>query len=353
MRLKSLNLLLPIIMLCGCALSSKIPENKSLKILFLGDIMAHQAQLDAAQKSEHRYDFSSIFQKIAPTFQKYDLVIANFETTLAGKPYSGYPRFCSPVALALACRKAGIDLFLLSNNHILDRQEKGMLQTAGKLEALGIPYIGVRKSLGEQKYYLCEKNGIRIGVLNYTQFTNGSSYSPLVSYAKRKEIAKDIAKLKKENPDKIVICIHWGKEYRDTPDSYQQKMGQFLLAQGADIVIGSHPHTIQPYIWEEEKDNLLAYSLGNFVSNQRAFPRDGGLMLGVELAQNNLGKVKISQVEPIPIWVEKYFVQKKAYYNILPAQEYAQNPQYFRYEASYEKMNKFLEHCHQILGTNF
>ena len=155
------------------------------------------------------------------------------------------------------------------------------------------------------------------------------------------------------NPDKIVICIHWGKEYKDSPDAYQQKMGQFLLDQGADIVIGAHPHTIQPYIWRKDKDNLLAYSLGNFVSNQRTFPRGGGLMLGVELTRNDLGQVKISHVAPIPIWVEKYFVQKRAYYYILPAKEYAQKPQYFRYRASYKKMRAFLQHCQQVLGSNF
>ncbi len=353
MKLKSLNFLLPILMFCGCAFSSKSSPKPSLKVAFLGDIMIHQAQLDAAQTSDGSYDFASIFAKITPVLQEYDLVIANFETTLAGTPYSGYPRFSSPVALAQACQKAGIDLLLLSNNHILDKGEKGLLQTTGKLKALGIPYIGVRSSLGKKNHYHFQKNGIRIGILGYTQFTNGNSYSPLVSYAQKKAITQDIAKLKKENPDKIVVCIHWGKEYQDAPDLYQQEMGQFLLEQGADIIIGSHPHTIQPYDWDKLQDNLVAYSLGNFVSNQRTFPRDGGLMLGVELIRNNLGQVKISHINPVPIWVEKYFKQKKAYYNILPAQSYTQKPKYFHYKASYEKMNRFLQHCHKILGTNF
>ncbi len=342
-----------ILLLGACAFSPKRSADNSLRILFLGDIMAHQAQLDAAQQASGTHDFSAIFTKISPIFQEYDLVIANFETTLAGKPYSGYPKFSSPIPLATACHKAGIDIFLLANNHILDKGKRGLLQTVNKLQALQIPYLGVRKSHQEKKHLIYEKNGLRIGLLNYTQFTNGNSHSPLVNYLQKRAIIQDIARLKKENPDKIIVCVHWGKEYRNTPDNYQHKMGKFLLKQGADIIIGSHPHTIQPYNWDKQQDKLVAYSLGNFVSNQRTFPRDGGLMLGVSLDKTKENTTRICKVEPIPIWVEKYFIEQKAHYHILPAEDYAKNPQYFRYKVSYQKMKKFLRHSKKVLEPNF
>ena len=159
--------------------------------------MAHQAQLDAALQPDGSYNFWSVFAKIAPTLQSYDLVIANFETTLAGKPYSGYPSFSCPIALVSACQKAGINLLLLANNHILDQGEKGLVRTAQKLHALKIPYLGARTSTLESNSLIYKKSGLRIGLLNYTQLTNGNSHSPLVNYLHKETITKEIAALKK------------------------------------------------------------------------------------------------------------------------------------------------------------
>ncbi len=310
-------------------------DNACLKLVFVGDIMGHDAQIEAAyNQTTKKYDYTSVYSYIKPYLSAADITVANLEVTLAGPPYKGYPRFSSPDALPVALKDAGFDILLTANNHSLDRGAKGLDRTIYLLDSMGVIHTGTfvgEKSRRTHYPLLIEKNGFRIAMLNMTYGTNGLKVSPpaIVNYIDTTEIKQDLAKAKAVHPDMIITTIHWGTEYQRKQNKNQETLARFLINNGTDVVVGSHPHVVQPIeiVYAPGADstikNVTVYSLGNFVSNQRTPFRDGGIAF--ELNLNKLSdQTIIKDVSYLPTWVYKKFTAKDTTYQILPAYLYNQ-----------------------------
>ena len=274
----------------------------TLRLLFVGDLMQHQGQIDAA-RTARGYDYSACFAYVKEVISQADFAVANLEVTLGGKPYRGYPAFSAPDEYLTAIHDAGFNVLLTANNHCLDRGRKGLERTLRLIDSLHIPAAGTYTDIEDRRTrypLLLEKKGFRIALLNYTYGTNGIPVpSPaVVNLIDTTVIAQDIEKARQLHPDVLLACMHWGVEYQSLPSKEQQKLAQWLFAKGVDHIIGAHPHVVQPIEVHTDsltrQKRLVAYSLGNFISNMSARRTDGGLMLQMEFVKNEAEEERTS-----------------------------------------------------------
>jgi poly-gamma-glutamate capsule biosynthesis protein CapA/YwtB (metallophosphatase superfamily) len=264
-------------------------DTTRISLFFAGDVMGHDSQIAAAyDPAKNAYNYSYVFKHVQPYITEADVAIANLEVTLAGPPYKGYPQFSSPDALARDLKEAGFDVLVTANNHCVDRGKKGLERTVAVLDSLSIPHTGTFKDSIEREKnnpLMIYKNGFSIALLNYTYGTNGLPvYKPnIVNRIDTALIRRDILKAKESKPDVIIVFTHWGAEYESLPRKAQKDVTDFCFKNGAQLVIGAHPHVIQPMEWRKETNQFVAYSLGNFISGQRKRYTDGGAMAKVQL----------------------------------------------------------------------
>ncbi len=307
----------------------------AIRFAVAGDIMAHDSQIAAAyDKKCDCYDFKPVFATAAPLFKDVDVAIANLETTLPGKNYSGYPAFGAPDSLVDAATSAGINLFIMANNHCLDKGKDGLIRTIQVLDEKKIPHLGTYASKEEyeqNRIFLLKKNGLTIALLNYTYGTNGISTPEgvVVNRITQARVSTDIARAREMHVDAVIVFFHFGKEYRNKPDAYQTTMVNHALASGADIVLGGHPHHVQPYkllhYHGQDRPRLVAYSVGNFVSAQRQRYTDGGMVLyfTVVKKQDAAGKtaIDITDVHHKLVWIYLTHENERRQYHILPVED--------------------------------
>ncbi len=307
-------------LILGMALTA---QEKRLRVLFTGDIMGHDSQIASTLATgEPGYDYKPCFRYIRPYFQEADLVVGNLEVTLAGPPYKGYPHFSSPDELADALQWAGFDLLLTANNHALDREAAGLARTINQLDNRGLFHTGTFTGPEQRKRYyplVLEKNGIRIALLNYTYGTNGLKVRPpfMINRIDTVLMRQDLQKAVTAGPDFIVVTMHWGDEYQINESHQQRKLASFLFRHGADAIIGSHPHVVQP-IREDGNGHLVVYSMGNFISNQRERYRNGGIAVELELVKRADGTA-IHSYNYLPVWVWKPVTKKGTVFTLVPA----------------------------------
>jgi poly-gamma-glutamate synthesis protein (capsule biosynthesis protein) len=332
MKLKKIILYNLAIFLCWINVqqisAGSYPDTSRLSILFAGDIMGHDSQISAAFYNERgSYDYRFCLSYLQPLIQKADIAIGNLEVTLAGEPYKGYPQFSSPDELATALKETGFDILINANNHAVDRGKEGLERTIEVTRSEGLIMTGTFESgeARETRYPLIvEKNNILLAILNYTYGTNGLISSPpnIVNYIDTSMIRQDIQKVRKVNPDFIIACMHWGNEYERVENETQQALARFLIKEGVDAIIGSHPHVVQPvemsYNGVDPTDSILVvYSLGNFISNQRERYRDGGIIFSLELTKTE--KTIITDYSYLPVWVQKPEINKITRFRLIPA----------------------------------
>ena len=304
-------------------------ENPKLSFIFVGDVMQHDGQIEAAYNAKTKeYEYDDGFKFVKPILNEYDIRIANLEVTQAGPPYKGYPQFSAPDELSEVLVHSGFNVILTSNNHSCDRGSKGVIRTLDVLDKLGVAHTGTFRNKAERdKNYplIVEKNGIRVAMLNYTYGTNGLSVAEplIINYIDSTIIKADIAKAKAMKADYIICNMHWGDEYQPLPNSYQKRYEAVCYRAGADMVIGGHPHVVQPIekkkINNEEK--LTIWSLGNFVSNMQTRTTRGGVMLGAHVEKVK-GKVVLGDVNHHFIYVMKRKEGAVTQFYILPEFDY-------------------------------
>jgi len=339
---------------------AKEQNSSKLSLLFIGDIMQHMPQVEAAwNDSLKKYIYDSTFQYVRPIISAYDFAIANLETTLAGKPYSGYPAFSSPDEIVTGLLQTGIDIVGTANNHCCDRGRTGIERTIGILDSLGLKHLGTyrdNKEFRSTTPMILRKNGITIALLNYTFGTNGIPVpaNNIVSLIDKGLIARDLQAARDSQPDKIILFMHWGDEYQREPNAYQKDIAGFCFGQGADIIIGSHPHVIQPMEWYKpdsmNREKLVVWSLGNYVSNQRKQYTDGGVMAGITLRKEN-GKTCIEQADYQLTWVYNPIRYGKRQYYILPVNSF-KNDSLWMGKESYDAFRKFTSDSRELLRSN-
>ena len=311
------------------------PTPDTISLMFIGDVMSHSPQVDAARLENGTYDYAPCYRFLAPYIASADICIANMEVPLAGAPYTGYPQFSCPDAMMSQLFDAGVDVFLTANNHTCDKGAKGIRRTIQVMDSLGIPHVGTyldSTDFNQRNPLIVEKNGFRIAVLNYTYGTNGiPAPNPfIVNMLDSAAVARDIARARELKADYIVVMPHWGIEYARHQNKEQMGYARYMYECGADMVIGGHPHVVQPITLENRDEHgvaqrVTAYSLGNFVSNQRKRYTDGGIIVKCEIVRDTNGTVRVTDYEYLPYWVYKGTCQGKYQYHILPAKHAVEN----------------------------
>lgn len=301
---------------------------KNAKLTVTGDLMVHSWQYNEAYNRETGvYDFSHNFSAIKKYFAESDLVIGNLETVFAGEErgISDYPNFNTPDAFGDALKGAGFNLLTTANNHCMDKGTNGLNRTIEVLDGLGIDHFGTYLSQEQRDTILVKDvNGIKIAFLSYTYGTNGipvsSDYS--VNLIDGGNMEADISRAK-DMADLVVVMPHMGTEYEETVSDRYKTLADKMFASGADIILASHPHVLQPMeyrtITNEDgttREGFIIYSLGNCISSQTTPPRNAGVILNLEIQQLNDEKPEIKQVSVIPIWTQFRNVKEQDHFMI-------------------------------------
>lgn len=333
------------------------PEHvvSTVSIGAVGDLLMHKPIVDNAWRGSS-WDFSDIFRYLTPYVEETDYAVGNLETTFGGEgfPYQGNPAFNTPDIFAKNVKDAGFDMLLTANNHCYDTLMTGVKRTLEVSREAGLKTIGTRLSEDESRYEIVELNGIRVGMICYS-YSHGRTDSgvprmnvntpveqpALVNYFYQDraesfyaEVEPLLQQMRDDGAEAIVFFIHWGVEYQLAENSTQDAIAQKLCDLGVDVIVGGHPHVVQPMMLltsqvDSEHKTVCVYSLGNIVSNQRlgnistvttAHTEDGA-MFTVTFEKYSDGTVYLSSVDLLPTWVNMYIAEGRRHYDILPLDE--------------------------------
>ena len=301
------------------AKTNSVPKkDTTIHMSVVGDIMCHSTNFKDAYDSETQtYDFSYMFENVKQYLKDADIAIGNLETTFAGskRKYSGYPNFNTPESLGKNLKELGIDVLATANNHCMDKGNSGLVSTLDYLDEYKISHMGTYRRQEEQDNILVKDvNGIKIAFLAFTYGTNGITipkdkpYS--VNLIDKELIKKQIDLAKKENVDVICVNMHWGLEYKLKQNSEQEELANFLFKNGVDIILGSHPHVLEPMekrkVTLEDgstKDGFVIYSLGNFISGQIYANTKSTVILDIQLTKNTQNTINIDSIKYIPVYL--------------------------------------------------
>lgn len=368
--------------------SQSEPEFKetTATVMSIGDIMVHSPQLTGAlNPATGEYNFDCYFKEIAPYFAASDLNVGNLEVTFGGnegREFSGYPLFNTPDSLADSIKNAGFNLLLTSNNHCYDTGLAGLKRTAQVLKQKGIEFTGTKETDRDPSYVIKQVNNISIGIINYTyetkcltegrKYLNGNPVNPEANglinsfdYDKLDTFYAEIGAYLKEMEAKgaefKVVYLHWGNEYQTYSNTYQKSIAQTLCNMGVDMIIGSHPHVIQPIelLTSEDSQNttVCLYSMGNAVSNQRqelmtSCPTghtEDGMIFEFVLKKTKAG-VHLESLSLTPTWVNKYLVNGKYNYTIYPIENPNDLGKYSFNSTALSKAQKSYERTREIVA---
>jgi poly-gamma-glutamate synthesis protein (capsule biosynthesis protein) len=288
------------------------PSAPKVEIVFAGDAMQHQAQLDAAVRRDGSYDYSDCFKALKPYISEADYAVVNLETPIGTGNYTGYPCFNAPPSYVDALADAGFDLFLTANNHTLDRRDAGLVKTIDALDKRLLAHLGTYRNRAERDSVLPmlkSIGGIDVAFLNYTYGTNGIPVQGkvVVDYIDTDRMKSDIQRARNAGAEIVTVCIHWGVEYQLLPTQTQKSIADKLVDAGVDVIIGGHPHVIQPMEMRrnsEGRNVLLVYSLGNFISNMKTRDTRGGAIVKVTLERDHDGKACVSDANYSLVFTE-------------------------------------------------
>lgn len=360
-----------------------------LSITCAGDIMAHSTQLTAQyDEATGTYDFSNNYVYVKDYIGEADLALCNVETTFAaGKP-TGYPAFNSPDSMADDIREAGFDVAITANNHMLDRGYRGMQRTLKVLRNAGLTTVGSQLA-GEKEttFTLVDVKGLRVGVVAYTYETSGSESNRTMNgsamSATSKEwingfaypmldqdlayLKQDIEDAKASGADIVIAYLHWGEEYQRSANRWQKSIAETVADYGADIIFASHPHVLQPVEWLEvagddgaaAKRVPVFYSMGNFISNQRAETLDNryteqGMLANVDLVWDpETETVTEMSMNVLPVWVDRFQSAGKQNYYIIPLDHALDENEVLQRSGHLQRAKQALDDVTALIGEEF
>lgn len=286
----------------------------------IGDVMCHNTQyMDAYNKDTGEYDFSYVFENINYYTKIADITVGSLETSFAGEErgYSNYPTFNTPDNLAYCLKKIGVDVLSTAGNHCLDMGFSGLSRTIDVLDDADISHLGTYKSQEDRDTILFKYvKGVKIAFINYTYGTNGipipNGKEFCVNLIDKDLIKKDIESAKSQKADLIVACMHWGTEYRTSANSEQQELADFLFKNDVDIILGNHPHVLEPMEKRTvtlddgtTKDGFVIYALGNFICDQNAENTRNSIILNLTITKHVGGKLTVDKADYVPIYMYK------------------------------------------------
>ena len=318
----------------------------TIRIVFIGDVMSHGPQATAALRAggdrdnPADYDYSGCFRHVQDRFEAADFVVANMEFPCGVTPYSGYPHFSAPQSLAYEAQRAGIDLFLTANNHICDKGRTGIDSTYVIYTRMGIPFTGIYRSEGEElenNPLIVNIKGYNIAFINFTYGTNGIPVPDpwRVNLLDSAHVKAVIGRARDRGADLIVSLPHWGEEYHLLPSASQQEWAAFLHRNGVDAIVGSHPHVVQPAVFQPPY--ATAYSLGNFMSNQSDVNTQIGMIYELVLAGDGNGGLTIADAIPTYTWCSRRRMLE-AGYTVIPIREWIGRRDEWSDKSDYDKM---------------
>ena len=305
-----------VLLFFGSAFCGNACAETRARFLFIGDIMVHDQQLDAA-KTGDTYDFSESFRRIKPLFRDAFLV-GNLETVFAGTispsgkklKYAGFPFFNTPdVFTENLSNDLGVDLLTLANNHIFDRGTFGARRTVRVLKSADIPCIGLGlDDIPSNDAILLTNNGIRAAFINHSYGSNEwpKSRDVHLNVIASRDIHASMTRAKALSPDVIIALFHWGNEYHFSPNVHQKRAADWAFSEGATLIVGTHPHVLQPVevrVSSSDDVKAVAWSLGNFVSFQRTLPRERSMILAAEFVKDDEGRTRLAEVGAVPTYV--------------------------------------------------
>ncbi len=368
--------------------SGREAEREPIELIFAGDLLIHLPILNQGINPDGTADFSWLFRYTEDIFHEADLAFANMEGTITGKPYYGYPVFRAPKELAQNIRDAGFDYLTTVNNHAMDAGLEGVFSTLETLQEAGIGTIGTRLSEKEKGYVLVDCKGIKLAFSAFSYETarsggkrtlNGAAIPPEaeklidsfcvepglsdIHAADEKSLRDRVAAMRAEKADLVIFFMHWGIEYAREADSWQKHYAQILADAGVDLVIGTHPHVVQPLVTlpanNPSGQMICYYSLGNFVSNQQ--PETGNSDGRAE--EGALARVLIEKTEEgadilladyIPLYMYKtypgYPIENKTYGWVLPVEAALQEPEKYEATALVPRLEKALASSREVMG---
>ncbi|NLM72991.1 MAG: CapA family protein [Clostridiaceae bacterium] len=342
--------------------STPEPEPVTATIVSAGDCVLHKLFQESALIGDDKYDFYPIFEAIKPYTEPASYSLISFESASTNKrnDYTGYPLFNCPPEIFDAFKKVGLDMVNNSNNHQLDRKLSGMFETRDNIQKAGLEVAGIYDG-EEPRYLIKDLNGIKVAIMAYTYscnmnelaLTEEQRYNHL-SLIDEERMKKEITEME-EKADVTVIAMHWGVEYTQKPNDSQKRLARDMISWGADVILGSHPHVVQPseIISHEGEDKYVIYSMGNFVSNQRrgasGYPKthkelcEDSMLVHIEFLKDpKTGKTVIQKVDHIPTWLWRYSENNRYKFKVIPVPEldYYKNGEYPE-EALYEAYESY------------
>lgn len=342
-----------------------IYNTDTLTIRFMGDVMMHSNQISNARRGVSEYDFSSYFSLIEDKIREADLAVANLEFTLAGEPYSGYPCFSAPDTLAEYLADCGFDIFLAANNHIFDKGTKGAERTVGIYRRLaderGVLFTGLagnEEELKSNNPLIFRRKGIKLALLNFTYGTNTGlgSHWPKTNYlSSRQQIISALSEAEEEDSDITIVLPHWGTEYVLTHSFRQEETAAWLADNGADIIIGAHPHVIQDFQtfpvreMDKVKEVPVAYSLGNAVSNMSAKNTQLELMATLKVVREGNGDIRMLPLEFTYLWCSRPGGYSDSY-TVIPVADFAGRKEEWKNGWDYDRMMETYRHVSEVTG---
>lgn len=302
-------------------------------LCFVGDLMCHSTQFNYAKVGVDTFDFTGVYREVKQYLSAADLTVGNLETVIAGKNkgYRGYPYFNAPDDFIYALKHTGFDFLVTANNHALDQGWDGVKRTIEVINEYKIHRTGTFLSQEDRdSLRIFQINSIKIAILAYSENTNGVQIPKgkdfSINLIDEELIERDINKAREKDVDIVLVHLHYGPEYNREPSDYQKEIVTKIIDLGADIIIGGHPHVVQPVEFFKTNDTKLdsgfvAYSLGNFISNQRWRYSDAGVILNIQISKNQFtDSVYLSNINYIPTWVFKGTTERGREYIILPSQ---------------------------------
>jgi len=348
---------------------------QKVTIAAVGDILIWREQIATAHiPGTNQYSFADMFAPVAPILQGADLTIGNLETTFSGstQPYQigsareGYPRFNCPDALAADLKKVGFDVLTTVNNHCLDGGTNGLFRTLDILDQHQIDHTGTYRNQQDASTYLIkEVNGIRIGILAYTYGTNKQQIPPnspwVVNLLIQEKILQDISRLR-PLVDLLIVCLHFGLEFRYIPTKRQRLLAQSILDQGADVILGAHPHVLQPVVTPKIKTpdgqirrTVVAYSLGNFTSERMLNFETSlcGAILRLTVEKDEREQIEITHISVVPTYSHRFFSGGRVRYRVIPMRSALLSPDKFLTLTQRKKLRLLFGHSRRTIGPRF
>lgn len=340
-----------------------VGQPASVHFRAVGDVMSHKLQLTHAKQKDGSYNYDSQFELVKDALSKADYTIANLELSIAvNNEYSSYPRFRTPESILDTLKDCGVDMLTLANNHILDGFYDGLVKTVNEAEERGFAHVGADRTKEEsQQPTIVDINGIRFGFLAYTVHLNENDKrldSETAAFCVKRladaDFEADVKQLREAGAEVVVCMPHWGTENKRSVSGECKTYAQAMVDAGVDIILGSHPHVVLPIfndkkeVQGEEKDILVAWSMGNFISYMANQYVDSGIIVDFTVSRDEQGKISIHDVGYVPVYV----CGSKEYFKLVCSGDYYSEKPKGMTNSDYKRMKESVKEISTMIGQD-